>query len=490
MILNGILALDLPAQSSLRPIVPQPVYAADTSFVELYYKAWELASEHIRHEEGLASPRYMDEGCLDGTGTQTIWIWDTAFMSLFCKYAPDYFPGVESLRNFYEPVLDGKPSPLRIHHPDNPPLFAWVEYDNYKFTADRTHLDSLLRVHQYLQRWYGYFNELKPGKEFVFKHRPIALRRQSKGFEWAGNQSGMDNTPRGRDGTILWVDAISQQALSALYISRIAEICSDAKTAIRFRKEYERLKKLVNKYYWNETDGCYYDIFEKTLKTTGILTPASFWPMMAEIPDTAQARKMAEYALAPQRLGGDFPWKSLSPEDPDYYADGGKYWCGAIWLPTAYMGIKALEKYGMRDRANQTAEQLLAHMNRTYRGYDPHSIWECYSPTTDKPANSKRKPVVRKDFCGWSALGPISLFIENVIGIYEVDAFEAIVKWDIHHDFEHGIRRLRFGNTETDLIYKEGAVYVSTNVPYTLYVGSRIFDVKAGTSKLILSCFN
>ncbi|MBP5539125.1 MAG: hypothetical protein J6X69_04760 [Bacteroidales bacterium] len=43
VILTGMLALNLPAQSSLRPIVPQPVYAADTSFVELYYKAWEAS---------------------------------------------------------------------------------------------------------------------------------------------------------------------------------------------------------------------------------------------------------------------------------------------------------------------------------------------------------------------------------------------------------------------------------------------------------------
>ena len=482
-----ILSLLLATTLTIQEVVPQPVYAADPSLVELYYKAWELADEHIRYDEGLACPRYMDEGCKDGDGPGTIWIWDTAFMSLFCKYAPAYFPGIASLRNFYEPILDGRASPLRIHHPDNPPLFAWVEYDNYKFTADKAHLDSMVLVNRYLQRYYDYFNTLKPGRELSFGHQPIALKRQGKGFEWSGNPSGMDNTPRDRDGAILWVDAISQQALSALYISRIAEICSDPGTAKRFRKEYEQLKRIINKYYWDDTDGCYYDIRIKDLKPTGILTPASFWPMIAEIPDSLQALRMAEYALDPQRLGGEYPWKSLSAEDPDYYADGGKYWCGAIWLPTAYMGIKALEKYGMRERANQTAELLLAQMNRTYRDYEPHTIWECYSPTADKPANGKKKPIVRKDFCGWSALGPISLFIENIIGIYEVDASRGIVKWDIHHDFEHGIRKLRFGETVTDLVYRDGVILVSSNAPYTLYAGGRTFAVKAGDSVLKLS---
>ena len=466
----------------LRDIVPQPVYEADTTLVELYYKAWELAEDHIRTQPGLASARYMDEGCMDGFGPETIWIWDTAFMSLFCKYAPAYFPGVESLKNFYEPILDGAPSPLRIHHPDNPPLFAWVEHDNYKFTANKAHLDSLVLYHKYLQRYYDYFNALNPESDFGFDHQPVALNRHDKGFEWSGNQSGMDNTPRDRDGAIYWIDAISQQALSALYISRIAHICDDNKTARQYRREYSRLKKLVNKYYWNEADSCYYDIRMDDLSSTGILTPASFWPMMAEIPAKRQARKMVQYAFAPQRLGGRYPWKSLSAEDPDYYANGGRYWQGAIWLPTAYMGIKALEKYEMFDEANQTAERLLSQMNQTFLNYEPHSIWECYNPTADTPANGKKKPVVRKDFCGWSALGPISLFIENVIGIYEVDANNNVVKWNIHHSFEHGIRRLRFGKIVTDLVYHDGTITVISNAPYTLYVGKRKLNVKSGTS--------
>ena len=199
-------------------VVPQPVYSADTSLVSLYYKAWDMAKEHIRHEPGLSSPTYMDEGCMDKSGPKTIWIWDTAFMTLFCKYAPAYFPGVESLRNFYCPILDGSASHLRIHHPDNPPLFAWAEYENYKFTADRCHLDSLLLKDKYLQRYFDYFNNLDETTQFNFKFRPVKLKNCGIGFKWSGNQSGMDNTPRNRDGEILWIDAISQQALSALYI--------------------------------------------------------------------------------------------------------------------------------------------------------------------------------------------------------------------------------------------------------------------------------
>ena len=34
-------------------VVPQPVYAADTSLVSLYYKAWDMAKDHIRYDEAV-----------------------------------------------------------------------------------------------------------------------------------------------------------------------------------------------------------------------------------------------------------------------------------------------------------------------------------------------------------------------------------------------------------------------------------------------------
>lgn len=474
------------AEKDIKSLVPEPIYDGNKELVELYYKAWESASRHIMHTPGMPAEKYMDEGCMDGFGPQTIWIWDTAFMSLFCKYAPQHFPGVESLNNFYEPILDSRTCPLRIHHPDNPPLFAWVEYDYNKFTDDRQHLDSLILKNKYPQRYYQYFKSLDSGKSFGFDHQTVELKNRGIGFDWNGNPSGMDNTPRNAQGDILWIDAISQQALSALYTSRMAGLCSDRQTEDLYAKEYNRLKEIINKYYWDDRDGCYYDIYQKDSSVTRILTPASFWPMMAEIPSQEQAERMSRFALSERRLGGKRPWKTVSADSPYYAADGGRYWLGAIWLPTAYMGIKALEKYGLYDLANDTAEKLVNQMSRTYINYSPHTIWEAYNPSDDTPANGKRKPVVRPDFCGWSALGPISLFIENLIGIHEVDAREKVVRWNIQHEFRHGLKRLRFGDITTDLIYDGGKIEIMSDADYKLYINGKLFQVKSGVNEFVI----
>lgn len=465
-----------------RSRLPEPVFSADPGYVELYWKAWELAWDHVEEDEGLVSSPYMDEAWYDlKTGKDgRIWIWDTEFMALFCKYAPDVFPGIQSLDNFYAPMLDAQPSSQIIHHPDNPAFFPWVEWEYYKFTGDRGRIDTLINVKAYLPRYYDLFRNMKEGTRFPFSDQKVKLEYRDIGFVWGGDQSGMDNSPRKDKGSILWVDALGQQALAAKYIRKLAAEVGNKKIERRFSKEYRRLCRLLNRYYWNREDACYYDILEDTCVHTRILTPASFWPTLAGASGKSRAKKMASFALAPGRLGGDRPWKSVSASDSAFVADGGQYWRGGIWLPTAYMGIKALEASGLQQAADETSAKLLRQMLAVYKGFEPHTIWECYDPSADKPALDKKGNLVRKDFCGWSALGPISLFIENIIGIREVDADRKLVRWDIHYDGEVGLKHLRFGDIETNLIYNNGELLITSNKPYTLIFNGKKIRVRAG----------
>ena len=143
------------------------------------------------------------------------------------------------------------------------------------------------------------------------------------------------------------------------------------------------------------------------------------------------------------------------------------------------MAIKSLEKYGFHTEACETAENVLAHMLKTYKEYEPHTIWECYSPVSPAPSSNHGQRV-RPDFCGWSALGPISLFIENVLGFYEVDATSCTIRWNLHQSCRHGIRNLRFGDVVTDIVYDEDKIEVISNHPYTLFLNNWKYDIPAG----------
>ena len=462
--------------------IPKPEFEANQDYVDLYWKAWDLAHAHLKNDPGLPQSPYMDEAF----SPYSIWIWDTCFMSLFCKYAPLGFPGVESLNNFYVPLHDKTYAegtyPQNIQHPDNPPLFAWAEYGNFVLVGNKDHVRQLIIKTQYLQKHFTWFDNLNQGWKFKSKPKEstsVALKKTEDGYLWWRVQSGMDNTPRGNG---LWVDAIAQQGLSALCISKLAENVGEGVVAKKWNDKYEAIKEQVNRLYWDEQDGIYYDIDPKTKRHLKVKTPASYWPMLAGMCSPAQAARMVEHLRNPQVFGGQRPWATVARNDPAFTIPDGNYWRGAIWLPTAYMGTKALEIYGYYREADEAAERLISQMSRTYKNYEPHTIWECYSPTRDTPAEHDGK-TVREDFCGWSALGPISMFIENVLGFHVIDGNAKRIEWRIHHAGRQGIKNLHFGGIKTDIIY-DGleTVSVCSDGAYTLSMSGEKHEIGLGST--------
>lgn len=482
-----------PAPSSPPPCYdrskfPEPIFDQEPGYVDLYWKSCDLAAAHVLNQPGLPSSPYMDEAFAD----QYIWIWDSCFMALFCRYSQGVLPGIESLSNFYAAIHDGSSLTANyrgdskyhvlIRHSDNPPLFAWVEWQHFQMTGDKDRIRWLLKEKQYLQKHYQWFRSLKHGELFPFTDVPIILKPQPLGFEWGGVASGMDNSPRFGAPGLLAIDAISQQGLSAKYIALLAKAIGDTALQSEYETEYKRICDLVNEHYWDEEDGFYYDLLPDG-HFSKVRTPASFWPVLAGMATPQKVDRMAQRLKDSDDLGGSVPWVSLSRSDKAFDSQTGNYWRGAVWLPTAYMGIRALTENGQGDLADKTAEQLLRHMYLTYRDYSPHTLWEAYNPIQPIPAYYGTK-IVKPDFCGWSALGPISLFIENVIGIHSVNASERVVEWRLHQPGRHGVRNFRFADVATDLVADgQGHVDVTSNSNYILIINGKRFKVEAGTRR-------
>ena len=501
--------------------VPVPVYDAEPGYVEMYARAWDIARGRIHFTKGLPSECYMDENLVE----TDIWIWDSAFMSQFCKYAPWEFPGIETLDNFYGILLQepgikvpmvrndcpwlqqaGEFIPLCVHIPDNPPILAWAEWDYAKRTADVGRLRRLLAPEGRLIRYYRLIETMQPGWVAYGVRNPATIRKTEKGYHWAGGQSGMDNTPRGRSGMsfkgerpdnpdLLWVDLIAQQALAAVTIAEMYRQLGDQGSERQWRQEFAEKSAVVNRFYWDDDDGFYYDIFESSGKFCKVMTPASFWVMLAGAAPQDRAVRMAEKLRKGGALFAEGGVPTLSVKDADY-SEGGKYWRGSIWLPTAYMTVKALERYGMCGHARELAERVIRHQYRTYKSVEPHTIWECYKPNRPEPATGAGAPGsgrdhVAPDFCGWSALGPISLFIENVIGIRSANAFTHTVVWDLPlvNAGNAGVRDYRFGNVVCDLIYDGRFVHVRSNASFTLIANGVSHQVGPGSQEIDISVF-
>lgn len=496
--------------------IPIPIYDDRPEYFEFYKKAWELAYKHIKNIDGMPQTPYMDEAFCE---TQ-VWIWDSCFMALFCKYAKEVFPGVETLNNFYEVLynkkhlpkvippenepdwtgaIPGEPYEIMVHIADNPPLFALAEYENALMSGDADYVKELLYNRKFLQKHYEWIENLHESVTLDGVMNPTCLISEKYGYKWEGGRSGMDNTPRGRMGEhavdqrpnnpdMLWLDAICQQAFSAKTIAKLFGRVGDKENEKKWNERYLDKKDIINKLYWDEKDEFYYDIDCNTHDFYKVMTIASYWTMTSKVASEKQAKSLVKHLSNPDTFGGIVPFVSLSRSDPDYNSDG-EYWRGGVWLPTAYATLKGLVNYGFYKEAHDTACRLLEHIYRTYTEFEPHTIWECYSPKECKPAtNEWGNRNVRPDFCGWSALGPISVYIEFVIGFHTIDAFEKTVEWAKPDSFKGkiGIKNLRFGNVITDIEAVGEKCTVTSNEPYTLKINGKKYDISVGINELSL----
>jgi glycogen debranching enzyme len=324
--------------------------------------------------------------------------------------------------------------------------------------------------------------------------------KDDKGYHWEGGISGMDNTPRGRvtehcekqrpnNPDMLWIDAICQQALSAKMIAELFKLIDDTDNEKLWLERYNEKKNIVNKYYWDDEDKFYYDINCNTEEFFKIMTIASYWTMTAEIASKEQADHLAKQLFNEKTLHAKAPFLSLSRSDNDY-VEKGQYWRGGVWLPTAYATVKGLENYGKFEDAHILATELLEHMYKTYCEFEPHTIWEAYSPEEYKPATNEtgRPEYSRPNFCGWSALGPISMYIEQVLGFHTIDAFENVVKWYKPDDIKGkiGIRNLHFGNVLTDIVANGNECTVVSNAPYTLVIRGTEYKIMVGENNFTI----
>ena len=462
--------------------LPEPVLDAAPHLVSLYRTAWETAWTHVVEQPGVPRSPYMDEGF----DPDVIWIWDTCLMTHFCKYAPEDFPGIESLQNFYGPLHDGAPSALQIQHPDNPPLFAWAEEEYVRHTGDLEHVTRVLDA-GYLQRHFAWFDTVAPGTVLPVSVMPTTIERRPEGYRWGAIQSGMDNTPRAGEATwygnsrggILWLDAMAQQALSAQSIARLARLVDRPALAEEYEERHVALCAELQR-HWDDEDQMFYDRVETApFPFRRVVTPAAYWPLLAGACSPEQAQALADLLDDPDKLGGPVPWPSVARDDPAFRADG-QYWRGGVWVPLAYMSARALADHGHAALARSASRALLEHMAATFSGCSPQTIWEAYAPVDARPATDKDgETTVRPAFCGWSALGPISMLIEHVLG-FRVDATTQTVHWDPDGPGRQGVRRLRCGPATLDAVSEGDEVVVDTDRPLTLVLSGRRVELDAG----------
>ncbi|QOD61815.1 alpha,alpha-trehalase [Polaribacter haliotis] len=485
----------IPTFVGIKDQMPSPIFDEQKEFVDLYWGAWKLAFDHFRQpQEGSGNvSNYIDEAF-----NERFYLWDTSFMTMFCNVAYDLVPGISSLDNFYahqfengeiscqlyetnggvpehnlnklkrpfysytgwdlENKVEGynpvtyvgrevpPPSYLTLDRLDHP-ITSWAELEHFKYSGN---VKRLKMVYLPLVK---YFEALK------------LYLKQGNGLyitDWAS----MDNSTRNPylKGGGCGIDISSEMAMVAKDLSTIATIIGKSKEAISYQKEYKEIASKVNDLMWNERENFYYDL---TLKgeLVPVKTIAGFWTMLAEIPTKERAQLLVDELNNPKTFKTKHRVPTLAADQEGYHPDGG-YWKGSVWAPTETMVLRGLENYGYKELAREIALNHLTSVNTVYK--NTGTIWENYAAsdiTQGRPS--------RKDFVGWSGIGPILYLMEYAIGL-KPNAETNTLVWNINSEQKSGCKNYKFNGVLTSLIAipnnNKLTLKVTSDKKYTLQI--------------------
>ncbi len=478
--------------------LPKPVYRENPRWEALYYKAWELAFQNVEYIE---NPGWKPQlTCMPGVNT--VWQWDSCFMVFITNYAAGTISALNNLDNLYRlrRESDGYMSMayrISTEQPAfgeriNPPLMAWAEWESYRITQDK---QRLARVLPALEGMYGFIEN---------------NRRRGPGLYWFEDpgSSGMDNSPRGAFGTpsldgncLCHIDLGCQQSLSAKCLSDICTALGDGEKADFYRRENNRINDLINRYHWNEKGGFYYDFFtrsnpEDKVKHIPCKTAAAFWTILCGAAQGERLQKVVEKMFDPTLFYGKVPFATLSADDLNYDPTGG-YWLGGVWAPTNYAAIRGLWENGYPEQARQAAMDYLTAIDKVEADPDFGTIWECYSPEAYKPATAEAGEWVRPDFVGWSGLAPITMLIENIIGL-SFDVPQKTVTFRLHPGGDYGLENMPFDGGYVSVLCEacskapeKSRILVKTDRDMTLRLEGKhlktplVYHLKPGTHNIV-----
>ena len=431
---------EIPAFGDVRTKLPQPVWNKHDDYIDCYWKAWEIAFSNLRKPvkgTGFVS-NYIDaafNGC--------IFMWDSAFMLMFGKYADRIFKFQKTLDNFYSHQhVDGficrqieESSGCDIfarHDPAStgPEVLAWCEWDYFLNFGDK---DRLARVYPCLVAYHQWMQE-----HFTW--------RDGTYFS-SGYGCGMDNCPRLDEkyhvcyshGHMVWVDACMQELNACNILIKMSEILGRNEFVTELTAERDKLFKVINEKLWDEKSKFYYDLREDDT-FNGVKHIGAFWSLLAKCVPEDRKEDFIAHLENENEFKTIHRVPTLSKDHAEYNPAGG-YWCGSVWSPTNYMVLKGLDAYGKYGLSHEIAMSHLKAVVEVFKNRG--TVFENYAPELVDGRYDKGSSSL-PDFVGWTGLSPISILFEYVFGI-KPDAAENKITWHLNLLEKHGVEKYPFG---------------------------------------------
>ena len=434
----------------------------------MYWKAWEIGIKNIKAPE--AGSGFVSS-YIDTAYNGNIFMWDSAFITMFARYGTRFFPFQRTLDNFYakqhpdgficrEIKADGADCFERYDPTSTGPnILPWSEIVYYKQFGDMD------RLHKIFPVLCAYYKWLKLNHTW------------RNGTYWSsGWGTGMDNMPRVQPqynmiyshGHMIWLDATLQQYFTAGQLLEMGFYLERWQEIEEFEDEQKLLKKYINENLWNEKEHCLFDQYaDGSLSTTkGVY---AYWALLTDVLSKDHLDAFVGELDNKETFNRPHRVPSLAANNPKY-KENGRYWQGGVWPGANYMVLTGLVDKGYRKLAHDIA---VNHYNNVLGVYkDTGTFWEYYAPEKMEPGF-----MARPDFIGWTGLPPIAVLIEHIFGVRS-NVYDKKMTIDVNLTEAYGIDRYPYGTDglvsirvkQRSNAIQEPQVEVNSNVPFELTV--------------------
>ena len=464
---------ELPVFEEIKDKLPLPVWEGHEDYINCYWKTWSLAFGNLRKpNEGTT----FVSNFIDTAFNDSLFMWDSAFILMFGKYAQRIFNFQGTLDNMYSHqhrdgyicreinTINDKDRFTRYDVASTGPnIMAWCEWDYYLNFGDKERLAKVFPPLMAYHRWMAEHRTWQDGTYFS-----------------SGWGCGMDNIPRlmpgystfYSHGHMVWVDACMQALNNCNILINMAKILERNEFINDLEYERDNLCKVINEKLWDEETGFYYDLW-KNGELNGVMHIGAFWALLSECAPKDRAERLIAHLSDEKSFKTPNRVPALARSDKNY-EDAGKYWRGGVWAPTNYMVLKGLDKYKNFELAHEIAMDYLRAVVDVFKKTD--TLFENYAPEYIDGEFSEGNPA-KSDFVGWTGLAPVSILFEYVFGI-KPDAANNKIVWDVNLLEEHGIKNYPFGTDGTlTLICKKRTdenekpqIIFESDIPLTLEV--------------------
>lgn len=349
--LFGAMPAQSPSTSSLKSLIGPSQYGLLAARLE--------SLNHDIATRGLHEFPGADGRLLTGYAYGEYFDWDLYFENLYLSYFGVNRYGFTNFKVFLDRQQpDGfVPRTLGIKYPRPTQMFkpflaqiavlaSTQNQNDYEWLRARYYE----RLQRYLDRWFAY--------DYDGNGLPVWNSSDASGMDNQISRSGdlQSYMDEGVDLACYLYRELQAMAVIAGGLNK-----TDDKNM--YTRRAAELANAINKVFWDEEDGFYYDRDEKTGKRIDIKSVAGFIPLWAGVASPAQARRLVnEHLLNRREFWMKYPLATYARTEPEFYQgsrSGECNWEGPTWIPTNYMVFHGLLQYGYRDAARQLAFKTL-----------------------------------------------------------------------------------------------------------------------------------